>query len=215
MHRGRTWTQRQLIGLGTPQDYNTRLRDMIAQGATAVSLIPCNSVFRGYDMDESHIELLGTCGTVVNTADHMDAALAGVDLAKTSCAHERPFAVHAARLHARDGEAPRCRLAQHHRHLEPVGLHQPLRRQPHVLPHRARGRAEDPGGPHRLLQQVRAEVESAFGGRPAHAAGRRDARRGNGLHARLGRAVRRRLRRRAAWTPTSSCRASRTSSTSR
>ena len=25
MHRGRTWTQRQLIGLGTPADYNARL----------------------------------------------------------------------------------------------------------------------------------------------------------------------------------------------
>ncbi|MEQ9675496.1 MAG: methylmalonyl-CoA mutase family protein, partial [Roseovarius indicus] len=24
MHRGRTWTQRQLIGLGTPSDYNGR-----------------------------------------------------------------------------------------------------------------------------------------------------------------------------------------------
>jgi methylmalonyl-CoA mutase N-terminal domain/subunit len=90
MHRGRTWTQRQLIGLGTPADYNARLLDVLAQGATAVSLIPCNSVFRGYDMDESHFELLGTCGTVVNTAQHMDRALAGVDLARTSCAMNDP-----------------------------------------------------------------------------------------------------------------------------
>jgi methylmalonyl-CoA mutase N-terminal domain/subunit len=90
MHRGRTWTQRQLIGLGTPQDYNDRLRAILAQGATAVSLIPCNSVFRGYDMDEVHAELLGTCGTVVNSADHMDTALAGVDLAHTSCAMNDP-----------------------------------------------------------------------------------------------------------------------------
>ncbi len=90
MHRGRTWTQRQLIGLGTPQDYNDRLRGILAQGASAVSLIPCNSVFRGYDMDEVHAELLGTCGTVVNTADHMDTALAGVDLASTSCAMNDP-----------------------------------------------------------------------------------------------------------------------------
>ena len=67
MHRGRTWTQRQLIGLGTPADYNARLRDIIDQGASAVSLIPCNSVFRGYDMDEVDDELLGTCGVVANT----------------------------------------------------------------------------------------------------------------------------------------------------
>jgi len=90
MHRGRTWTQRQLIGLGTPRDYNARLLDMIAQGTTAVSLIPCNSVFRGYDMDEVHAELLGTCGVVVNTVEHMDQCLEGVDLARTSCAMNDP-----------------------------------------------------------------------------------------------------------------------------
>jgi methylmalonyl-CoA mutase, N-terminal domain len=90
MHRGRTWTQRQLIGLGTPAEYNARLREVLDQGATAISLIPCNSVFRGYDADESHIELLGTCGTVINTWQHMDEALAGVDLARTSCAQNDP-----------------------------------------------------------------------------------------------------------------------------
>ncbi len=90
MHRGRTWTQRQLIGLGPPAEYNARLRGVLAQGANAISLIPCNSVFRGYDMDESHIELLGTCGTVINTWEHMDRALEGVDLARTSCAQNDP-----------------------------------------------------------------------------------------------------------------------------
>ena len=90
MHRGRTWTQRQLIGLGTPADYNARLTDVLAQGATAVSLIPCNSVFRGYDMDQVHAELLGTCGVVVNHAGHMDECLAGVDIARTSCSMNDP-----------------------------------------------------------------------------------------------------------------------------
>ena len=90
MHRGRTWSQRQLTGLGTPAEYNARLLEVLAQGATAVSPIPCNSVFRGYDMDESHIELLGTCGTVINTTGHMDRALQGVDLAKISCAQNDP-----------------------------------------------------------------------------------------------------------------------------
>ena len=90
MHRGRTWTQRQLIGLSTPSDYNARLLGIIAQGATAVSLIPCNSVFRGYDMDEVDPELLGTCGVVVNTVDHMDTCLAGVDIGRMSCAMNDP-----------------------------------------------------------------------------------------------------------------------------
>lgn len=90
MHRGRTWTQRQLIGLGTPATYNERLRDILGQGASAVSLIPCNSVFRGYDMDEVDAELLGTCGVVCNSADHMTTCLDGVDLARTSCAMNDP-----------------------------------------------------------------------------------------------------------------------------
>ena len=90
MHRGRTWTQRQLIGLGTPAAYNARLLDILGHGGSAVSLIPCNSVFRGYDMDEVDEELLGTCGVVANSADHMATCLDGVDLAATSCAMNDP-----------------------------------------------------------------------------------------------------------------------------
>jgi methylmalonyl-CoA mutase N-terminal domain/subunit len=90
MHRGRTWTQRQLVGLGTPADYNERLLGLLERGATAVSLIPCNSVYRGYDMDSVEPELLGTCGVVVNNADHMDRCLAGVDVGEISCAMNDP-----------------------------------------------------------------------------------------------------------------------------
>lgn len=90
MHRGRSWTQRQLIGLGAPEDYNARLKEMLGQGATAVSLIPCNSVYRGYDADEVPSELLGTCGTVVNSVEDMDRALADVPLDRISCALNDP-----------------------------------------------------------------------------------------------------------------------------
>jgi methylmalonyl-CoA mutase N-terminal domain/subunit len=90
MHRGRTWTQRQLVGLGTPADYNERLLGILARGATAVSLIPCNSVYRGLDADSVDLELLGTCGTVVDNADHMARCLEGVDLAEVSCAMNDP-----------------------------------------------------------------------------------------------------------------------------
>jgi len=90
MHRGRTWTQRQLVGLGTPADYNRRLLGLLDRGATAISLIPCNSVYRGLDMDSVEPELLGTCGVVVNNADHMDRCLAGVDVGRLSCAMNDP-----------------------------------------------------------------------------------------------------------------------------
>lgn len=90
MHRGRTWTQRQLIGLGTPADYNARLLGLMERGASAVSLIPCNSVFRGYDLDAVEPELLGTCGVVINNVDHMQRALQNIDTGQVSCAMNDP-----------------------------------------------------------------------------------------------------------------------------
>jgi methylmalonyl-CoA mutase N-terminal domain/subunit len=91
MHRGRTWSQRQLIGLGTPQDYNARLKRILDAGGSAVSLIPCNSVYRGYDADEVDALLLGTCGAVVNTVDDMDACFDNVDIGSISTAMNDPL----------------------------------------------------------------------------------------------------------------------------
>ncbi len=90
MHRGRSWTQRQLIGLGVPGDYNARLKEILGHGATAISLIPCNSVYRGYDADEVPAELLGTCGAVVNSVEDMETAFSGVPLERVSCALNDP-----------------------------------------------------------------------------------------------------------------------------
>jgi len=90
MHRGRAWTQRQLIGLGTPEEYNERLTKSLDQGASAISLLPCNSGFRGIDCDEAPTALLGTCGTVINSIEDMDAALKGVPLDQISTAVNDP-----------------------------------------------------------------------------------------------------------------------------
>ena len=90
MHRKRTWTQRQLIGLGTPRDYNRRARTLLDAGATAISFIPCNSGFRGLDCDEVPLPLLGTCGTVVNTVDDMDVALENIPIGEISTAMNDP-----------------------------------------------------------------------------------------------------------------------------
>ena len=91
MHRGRTWTQRQLIGLGTPADYNERVRKILELGGTAISLIPCNSNFRGVDCDQVPLSLLGTCGTVINTVEHMEEALDGVPIGDISTAMNDPL----------------------------------------------------------------------------------------------------------------------------
>lgn len=91
MHRGRVWSQRQLIGFGVPADYNGRLLKLLDAGNTAVSLIPCNSVYRGYDADEVDPKLLGTCGVVVNTIDDMDRCFRDVDIASLSTAMNDPL----------------------------------------------------------------------------------------------------------------------------
>jgi len=91
MHRGRVWSQRQLIGLATPREYNERMRGMVKAGTTALSMIPCNSVYRGYDIDEVDPLLLGTCGTTINTVDDMAACLDGVSLADMSVSLNDPL----------------------------------------------------------------------------------------------------------------------------
>jgi methylmalonyl-CoA mutase N-terminal domain/subunit len=100
MHRGRTWTQRQLIGLGVPEDYNARLKAILAHGGTAVSLIPCNSVYRGYDADEVPPEILGTCGATVNSVEDMAVCLDGIPLGdiSTSLNDPSPFTLLALEL---------------------------------------------------------------------------------------------------------------------
>ena len=90
MYRGRSWSQRQLVGLGVPEDYNERARELLALGASALSFLPCNSVFRGYDADEVPGALLGTCGTVVNHARDMERAMAGVPIGDISTALNDP-----------------------------------------------------------------------------------------------------------------------------
>ena len=91
MHRGKVWSQRQLIGFGTPEDYNRRLRKLLDAGNTAISLIPCNSVYRGYDIDEVDPKLLGTCGVMVNTVDDMDRCFRDVDIKSLSTAMNDPL----------------------------------------------------------------------------------------------------------------------------
>ncbi len=90
MHRGRTWSQRQLIGLGTPEDYNQRVRNLIDAGASAISLLPCNSGFRGIDCDEVDPVLLGTCGTITNSLEDMARCLDEIDIAAISTAMNDP-----------------------------------------------------------------------------------------------------------------------------
>src|SRR5205807_3255832 len=90
MYRGRGWSRRMLVGLGTPEDFNERQKKMLATGTNAINFIPCNSVFRGYDIDEVDPLLVGTCGTAVNTLEDMQIAMDGIDLGGVSLGMNDP-----------------------------------------------------------------------------------------------------------------------------
>ena len=91
MYRGRAWTQRQLIGLGLPEDYNRRQKRLVDAGATALSMIPCNSVYRGIDADQVDPLLLGTCGAVINTVGDMQTCLKDLPIDTISTALNDPL----------------------------------------------------------------------------------------------------------------------------
>ncbi|MBM3554045.1 MAG: methylmalonyl-CoA mutase [Alphaproteobacteria bacterium] len=81
MYAARSWSQRQLVGFGLPNDYRGRLKTLLDTGLTSVSIAPCNTFMRGLDADQVEPELLGTCGVVMNTVDDVATCLADVDLA--------------------------------------------------------------------------------------------------------------------------------------
>ncbi len=114
MHRGRSWSQRQLVGLATPEHYNARLHTILDAGANAISMIPCNSVYRGFDVDEVDPVLLGTCGTTINTVDDMAACLDRIPIERISIGlnDPSPFTLLAFLLaHARRSRVPWSALA--------------------------------------------------------------------------------------------------------
>jgi len=84
MHRGRPWSPRMVVGLGTPEDYNKRMRELYALGLTGLFVSPCNSHLRGYDGDQVDRELLGVCGTLIATSEDMERCLDGLPFEKES-----------------------------------------------------------------------------------------------------------------------------------
>lgn len=84
MYRTRGWTRRMLIGFESPETFNRRQKEMLASGTTAVNLIPCNSVFRGYDSDMVEKELVGLCGVPINCLQDMALTLEDLPLDQLS-----------------------------------------------------------------------------------------------------------------------------------
>jgi len=83
-YRGRLWTKRFLVGLQSPEIFNIRQKEMLEAGQNGINFVPCNSYFRGYDSDMVEEELLGRCGTTVDSLNDMEIAFDGIPLERVS-----------------------------------------------------------------------------------------------------------------------------------
>jgi len=90
MYRGRLWTKRLLIGLQTPEVFNQRQRQMLAAGQTGINLIPCNTYMRGYDSDAVEPELVGRCGTAIDTIEDIEVCFHDIPQEKVTAAFNDP-----------------------------------------------------------------------------------------------------------------------------
>jgi methylmalonyl-CoA mutase N-terminal domain/subunit len=85
MYRSRPWTMRQIAGFGTPSDTNARLKYLIAQGQTGISVDFDMPTLMGYDSDDPRARgEVGREGVAVDTVDDLDEILEGIDIGAIS-----------------------------------------------------------------------------------------------------------------------------------
>ena len=85
MYRGRNWTMRMFSGFGTPDDTNKRLKYLIENGETGLSIAFDMPTLYGYDCDNERSEgEVGKCGVNVSSLHDMERIFDGIDLAKVS-----------------------------------------------------------------------------------------------------------------------------------
>jgi methylmalonyl-CoA mutase N-terminal domain/subunit len=82
-YRGREWTRRQVVGLGTAEETNQRLKRLFAEGQTGFSV--CGMGYQSYDSDdERSLGHLGRGGVWIDTLADMETLLDGIDMETVS-----------------------------------------------------------------------------------------------------------------------------------
>ncbi len=85
MYRSRPWTMRQIAGFGTAADTNARLKYLIAQGQTGISIDFDMPTLMGYDSDDPRSRgEVGREGVAVDTVCDLDEILDGIDIGRIS-----------------------------------------------------------------------------------------------------------------------------------
>ncbi len=114
MYRGKLWTMRQFSGFGTPRETNQRLKYLLRQGQTGLSIAFDLPTLMGLDSDDSLAEgEVGKCGVAVDSLRDFEDLLAGIDLTRvtTSKTINAPAAMILA-FYVVVAEKQGCRLAK-------------------------------------------------------------------------------------------------------
>lgn len=85
MYRERLWTMRQYAGSGTARDTNRRLRRLLSQGQTGLSVAFDLPTQLGLDPDDERAAgEVGTCGASIPTMSEFDTMLSGIPFRQAS-----------------------------------------------------------------------------------------------------------------------------------
>jgi len=85
MYRGRFWTMRMFSGYGTPEQTNSRLKYLLKEGETGLSIAFDMPTLYGVDADHPRSEgEVGKCGVSVSSLRDMEVILDGIPLDEVS-----------------------------------------------------------------------------------------------------------------------------------
>jgi len=85
MYRGRPWTMRMFSGFGTADQTNKRLKYLLKEGGTGLSIAFDMPTLYGYDADSDRAEgEVGKCGVSVSSLEDMETILDMIPLDKVS-----------------------------------------------------------------------------------------------------------------------------------
>jgi methylmalonyl-CoA mutase N-terminal domain/subunit len=85
MYRGRLWTMRMFSGYGTPEETNSRLKYLLKEGETGLSIAFDMPTLYGVDADHPRSEgEVGKCGVSVSSLRDMEIILDGIPLDEVS-----------------------------------------------------------------------------------------------------------------------------------
>lgn len=85
MYRGRTWTIRMFSGYGTPEETNARLKYLLKEGETGLSIAFDMPTLYGFDADHKRAEgEVGKCGVNVSSLRDMEVILDQIPLDEVS-----------------------------------------------------------------------------------------------------------------------------------